>query len=270
MSLKSSFKLAAALAALACVAALAPAQQSQETTRNRPSRRATNPVPQRQVGPAPTPMPVEPSVVRTAEDVGAQDEPEAPPRRRTPAGRTTRRNTDQPSEQDELRGTVNRLSQTVDKLSDEFTAMRGEQRMLAELERLTRAEQRAESLRSQLRDVTDKEFMLQDRLAQLEAEMQPDAIERRSALIGTLNPAAQREQIRLSFERERDRVQRQLEMIGTSRTRLESAVATAEQEVERLKARVDAMEQPLTDANAQAARPAPTPASDKEPEPPRE
>lgn len=269
MKLKSTVGFgAAAFALLFAVTLLTDARAQQ--TRNRPSRRTTNPAAARTVSqPAPTPLPAEPSVVRTAEDVAAQEDSEGQPRRAT--RRTSRRAAQaqeeaaRESEQEALRNTVNKLTQTVTKLSDELTELKGEQRVLVDLERLTRAEQRAENLRTQLRDVTDKEFVLQDRLAQIEQEIEPGAIERRAALIGSLNPSAVREQIRLSLERERERIRRQLEMLQTSRTRLEPAVASADQEVERIRARIDAAErrqnEPAptdTTTGGQASQPAPT------------
>jgi hypothetical protein len=118
--------------------------------------------------------------------------------------------------------------------------MREQQRALVNLERLTRAEQRAESLRSQLRDVTDKEFALQERAAQIEDELRPENIGRRAALTGTLRPEELREQIQRSLERERERVRAQVQLLTTSRTRLEGAVGSADTEVERIRALIDA------------------------------
>jgi len=276
MKFKTSLKSGAGALIVLLTATLFMAEALPQQRGRRPSRRATAPAGARDVLPAPTPLPAEPSVISTAEDVGAQDD-ETPPRRRT--GRTTRRNAAQEADErreEEMRNSVNRLTQTVTRLSDELTAMKGDQRVLVDLERLTRAEQRAESLRSQLRDVTDKEFVLQDRLAQLDAELDPGAIERRSLLIGSLNPSAVREQIRLSLVREKERVLRQLELLATSRTRLESAVASADQEVERIQARINAAEQQQTDANAAGSQtttqpaPTPTPTSNPPAEPPQE
>ena len=270
MNMNTVRRVGAALLALLLVALLvleAVAQQG----RTRPSRRATNPVRARAAAPAPTPLPAgaeasEPTLVRSAEDIPAEEE--TPARRTRP--RAARRE-QAPSETEELRRTVNTLSQTVTRLSDELTSLRGEQRTLVDLERLTRAEQRAEGLRAQLRDVTDKEFNFQDRLAQIEQELQPDAIERRSALIGSLNPSAVREQIRLSLERERERIQRQLEMLAQSRTRLEAAVASADLEVDRLRARVDAAERQQDETGAGAGQASqPTPASNPPGEPPQD
>jgi DNA repair exonuclease SbcCD ATPase subunit len=129
--------------------------------------------------------------------------------------------------------------------------MKADQRAMYDLERLTRAEQRAEQFRTQLREVTDKEFQLQERLAEIAYESQPDAIQRRSALIGSLNPSAVRDAIAQQLERERVRINKQLELLATSRSRLEASVASADAEVDRLRQRVEAADQ------AQQAPPTP-------------
>lgn len=231
--------LTVALFAISAPVCAARAVGPQEVQRDRPSRRITNPV-RGQATPAPTPNSQEPRLVSTADDP-AQEET---PRRQTPrrTSRTTERPA-QPSEQEQLRSTVTRLSEQVERLSDDLSQMKSDQRVLFDLERLNRAEQRAEGLRTQLREVTDKEFQFQERLAQIEEELEPDAIQRRAAVVGTLNPGAVRDQIRTSLERERTRIQRQLELVTNSRTRLEAAVATAEAEVERLRQRVEAADQ---------------------------
>jgi archaellum component FlaC len=238
------------LLALAILLALAPHAAAQEVIRDRPSRRVTNPV-RGQTPPVPATQ--EPRLVSTADDPAQETAP-----RRTTQRRAGGRATEQaaPGEQEQMRRTVNQLSQQVERLTDELTQMKSDQRVLFDLERLNRAEQRAENLRTQLREVTDKEFQFQDRLAQIEDEIQPDAIQRRAAVFGTLNPGAVRDQIQASLDRERTRIRRQLELVTNSRSRLEAAVATAEQEVERLRQRVEAADQPQTDAqNADPSAP---------------
>jgi hypothetical protein len=217
------------LLALTALLALAPQARAQEVIRDRPSRRVSNPV-RGQTPPPPASQ--EPRLVSTAPDPAQEA---TPPRRATQ--RRTARATEPatPTEQEQMRRTVNQLSQQVERLTDELSQMKSDQRVLFDLERLNRAEQRAENLRTQLREVTDKEFQFQDRLAQIEDELQPDAIQRRAAVVGTLNPGAVRDQIQASLERERTRIRRQLELVINSRSRLEAAVATAEQEVERLR-----------------------------------
>lgn len=240
-----------ALVALFLILPTARAQEAQdeELRRDRPSRRVTNPV-----RPRPTPTPPnsqEPRLVSTA-DESSPPQGDAPRRStRNPAqrrGSAGAANTE--GEREQLQRTVTRLSDQVERLSEDISRMKNDQRMLFDLERLTRAEQRAESLRSQLREVTDKEFQLQDRLAQIDFELEPDSIQRRAALVGTLNPGAVRDQLRASLERERERVQRQLELVANSRVRLESAVANAELEVERLRQRVDRNDEQLTEPEA--------------------
>jgi predicted RNase H-like nuclease (RuvC/YqgF family) len=227
--------LARAVLAL-LVAALVFLPEAQSQQRKRTSRRATA-----RVRPQPVPTPQlpddEPSVVSTADDPQ-----ETQPRRTT--SRTTRPSQQSvQTENDRLHGTVRDLSTQVEQLSGQLNQMKADQRAMYDLERLTRAEQRAEELRRQLREITDKEFQLQERLAEIDYESQPDSIQRRAALIGSLNPGAVRDAIAQQLERERTRIKKQLELLGTSRSRLETAVGTADAEVERLRQRVDAADQ---------------------------
>jgi predicted RNase H-like nuclease (RuvC/YqgF family) len=250
-----------ALAVLAVVFLCLPGVQSQQ--RKRTSRRATSRVRPQPVA-TPT-LPDEPSVVSTA---GEPQEPQ--PRRTTGRTRQQQQQTQTvQAENERLHGTVRDLSTQVEQLSGQLGQMKADQRAMYDLERLTRAEQRAEELRRQLREITDKEFQLQERLAEIDYESTPGAIQRRAALIGTLDASAVRSAIEQQLERERTRIRKQLELLGTSRVRLESATATADAEVERLRQRVEAADQaqqseptPGTAATAPvnaAPQPSPTP-----------
>jgi outer membrane murein-binding lipoprotein Lpp len=234
-----------------------PEAQSQQ--RRRTSRRATHPSRTQRV-PTPTLPDEDPSVVSTA------DEGQDATTRRTTTGRTRQGATTQ-AENERLHGTVRDLSTQVEQLSGQLNQMKADQRAMFDLERLTRAEQRAEELRTQLREITDKEFQLQERLAEIEYESQPDSIQRRAALVGTLNPSAVRDAIAQQLERESARIKKQLELLGTSHVRLDASVATADAEVERLRQRVEATDQTQQaapraaatgDANA-TPQPSPTP-----------
>jgi chromosome segregation ATPase len=218
-----------AVLALLFIVLCMPAAHSQQ--RKRTSRRATHPARPR---PVETPqLPDEPSVVSTAD--------EQPTPRRASSG--SRQNPNTQAENVQLRGTVKDLSSQVEKLNGELNQMKTDQRAMYDLERLTRAEQFAEGLRTQLREVTDKEAQYQERQSQIEYELQPDVIQMRAAGIGSLNPSAVRDSIQKSLERERDRINKQLELLASSRTHLEAAVASAEAQVERLRQRVDAADQ---------------------------
>jgi septal ring factor EnvC (AmiA/AmiB activator) len=244
--------------------AFMPDAHSQQ--RRRTSRRTSNPARPQPVR-APD-LPDEPSVVSTSDD-GTQT---PAPRRASTRQQQQQQGTQ--AENEHLRGTVRDLTGQVEQLSGQLNQMKADQRAMYDLERLTRAEQRAEQLRTQLREVTDKEFQLQERLAEIDYESQPDSIQRRSALIGSLNPSGVREAIAQQLERERTRINKQLESLATSRTRLEASVSTADAEVERLRQRVEASDQaqqapptPGTDAGAAATpqpSPSPTPAQPPE------
>ena len=85
-----------------------------------------------------------------------------------------------------------------------------------------------ENLRSQLSDVQKKETDLQARDRQLEEDMKPENIERAFALNGSTRPEELREQRRRQLESERTNVRAQLDQLAQSRSRLETAIATAE------------------------------------------
>jgi len=169
--------------ALAALAALMLFQSDAQSQRRRASRRTSNPARPQPV-PAPT-LPDEPAVVSTADD----GQP-APPRRTTSRARQQQGTQ---AENEQLRGTVRDLSSQVEQLSGQLNQIKADQKAMFDLERLTRAEQRAEQFRTQLREVTDKEFQLQERLAEIAYESQSDSIQRRAALIGSLNPSAVRD-----------------------------------------------------------------------------
>jgi chromosome segregation ATPase len=252
-----------ALAAFLLFVTLAPGALSQ---RKRTSRRATNPARAR-TSPTPDTTSGEPSVVSTA------DEQDETPRRTTRRQQQQRDAANAQAENDHVRA----LSSQVEQLNGQLNQMKADQRAMFDLERLTRAEQRAEDLRRQLREITDKEFQYQERLAEIDYESRPDAIQNRAALIGSLNPSAVRDAIAQQLERERTRIQKQLELLAASHTRLDAAVASADSEVERLRQRVDAADAaqqqsaPAPDAattgaaNPAAPQPSPTPAPSQPP-----
>ncbi len=253
MRMQMNRRMIAVFVALLSLASVClPEAAAQQRRRNRPSRRITNPVRRQQTVPLPAPQSAgaagaqnasDPTVVSTAEENGFDGEALT----NQSSNRTRRAGENDPVT---LRRTVNQMSAQITRLSDDLSRMKDEQRTMVNLERLTRAEQRAESLRSQLRDVTDKDFTLQERTAQIEYELEPDSIERRAAMVGTMRPGEVRDQIRRGLERERERVRAQLDSLTTSRTRLETAVANADSEVERLRARIDADENLQAERNA--------------------
>jgi DNA repair exonuclease SbcCD ATPase subunit len=162
------------------------------------------------------------------------------------------------SEQESLRRTISELSGQVTKLSEKISQMEEQQRSLVDVERLSRAEQRAEGFRSQLRDVQAKETDLQGQLDQVEYALQPENIERVVGMFGTTHPEEAREQRRRQLEAQRTKLRAQYDQLEQSRVRLEAAIATADSEVDSLRHRMETANQDSTAPGA-TATPSPTP-----------
>lgn len=110
----------------------------------------------------------------------------------------------------------------------------------ADYERLSRAEQRAESLNAQLRDVVTRQSDLQARAEQIDIDLQPGNIENSLAGVGSLHPEELRAQRRRQLESEKTRVRSQLDLLDKNRASLETSIASADAETNRLRQRVDA------------------------------
>jgi Skp family chaperone for outer membrane proteins len=95
------------------------------------------------------------------------------------------------------------------------------------------AQEKAATLRAQLSEVETKQAALQTRLQKLEEDLKPENIEQNLAGIGSTRPEDLREQRRRQLEIERNGVQRQLDLLATSHTRLETAIAQTETEAYR-------------------------------------
>ncbi|MGH9970032.1 MAG: hypothetical protein ACREBG_19865 [Pyrinomonadaceae bacterium] len=143
------------------------------------------------------------------------------------------------SDDQEMQQTINTLSNQVNKLTDKLSQMQENDRSLLDMERLTRAEQRAESLRSQQVEVESKLADLQSRLEVVEYSMKPENIERAQATYGSTRPEEAREARRRQLDNERSRLLAQIKILETSRVRLEGAVATADAEVDLLRRRLE-------------------------------
>ncbi|HSL54760.1 MAG TPA: hypothetical protein VK868_10220 [Pyrinomonadaceae bacterium] len=144
-----------------------------------------------------------------------------------------------PTEEEETQSTVKELTNQVNRLNQRLTQMQEDDRYQLDMERLTRAEQRAEQLRSQLMDIQAKIADFEARLEQIEFALRPENIEAATAGYGTTRPEVARETRKKQLESERNRVQAQLKLAETSRSRLEGAVANADAEVDSLRAKLE-------------------------------
>ena len=90
------------------------------------------------------------------------------------------------------------------------------------------AQEKAASLRSQLSEVETKQAALQTRLQNLEENLKPENIEHSLAGVGSTHPEDLREQRRRQLEIERNGVRAQLDILASSHSRLETAIAQAD------------------------------------------
>lgn len=111
-----------------------------------------------------------------------------------------------------------------------------QRRLLLNLDILTRAEQRAESLRKQLFDLVEKENNLKTKLETIEYDSRPDVIERQVSFAGSLRPEELREARRKNLEAEKRNLSNLLYEVQKTRTNLEQNVQKADQLVEKLRA----------------------------------
>jgi chromosome segregation ATPase len=157
------------------------------------------------------------------------------------AQETTQSKTAKPvasAEQDEMQKTITTLSNQVNKLNDKLSQKQDDDRYERDMERLTRAEQRAEQLRSQLIDVQAKIADFESKLEQIDFALRPENIESSTAGYGSTRPEAARDARKKQLESEKTRVQTQLKLVEGSKTRLETAVANADNEVDLLRAKL--------------------------------
>ncbi len=250
----SSARLLAVFIAILMMVGLCFVDAGAQRRRKRTRRaRVSMPAP----SPSPTPEdgsnPADPKIVSTADQVNLPTRSARPRSTPTPVPE---------SEQEQLRRTITDLSGQLNKLTDKLNQMEEQQRALVDLERLSRAEQRGETFRSQLRDVQAKEIEIQAQLDQLDFALQPENIERSVATYGTTHPETARQQRRQQLESQKARLQAQYSQLEQSRMRLETAVATADAEIEKLQRQIELNSQgPMA-----APSPIPPPPEDRPPQ----
>jgi chromosome segregation ATPase len=244
------FVLAVLLAVGLCVD-----EAGAQRRRTRHSRRVTAPIRSNPRTPIVTPTPsADPQIISTAEQQAAEAAGAA-----SDAGQTTtttrrtgrRRRAPEIAEEDNeatVSRTVSDLSAQVTKLSEKLSQMEQQQRTLVDLERLSRAEQRAESLRAQLQAAQEKETNLTARLEQIEFDLRPENIERTVSTFGSTHPEDARAARRRGLENEKTMLRAQLDTLQSGRLRLESAIVTADAEVDRLRKRIDDANERPTEA----------------------
>jgi len=110
-----------------------------------------------------------------------------------------------------------------------------QKRLLLNLDILSRAEQRSESLRKQVFDLMEKENSIKTRLDSLEYDLRPEMIERNAAMVGTLRPEEIRDSRKKSLQSEKANLNDLLTQVQRTRATLEISLARADELVEKLR-----------------------------------
>lgn len=137
--------------------------------------------------------------------------------------------------------TVRELTERINRLEagrrDQYDEK--QKRMLLNLDILTRAEQRAESLRKQHFEMIEKESVVKTRIEQIEFEARPEMIERSLQLSGSMRPEEVRDSRRRTLTAERTNLELLLTEIQAARANLSANVVKADQMVERLRLKLE-------------------------------
>jgi len=114
-----------------------------------------------------------------------------------------------------------------------------QKRLLLNLDILSRAETRAESLRKQLFEIVEKEATVRTRLEQVSFDARPEMIERSAVFVGSMRPEEIRDQRKKSLEAEKKNLESLLTQIQTSRASLEESVYKADFLVQKVRLKLD-------------------------------
>lgn len=114
-----------------------------------------------------------------------------------------------------------------------------QRKLLLNLEILSRAEQRAESLREKLFSLTEKENTIKAELEQVEYDSQEEVINRTVAIMGSMHPEELREQKRRALQNKKTNLNNLLQQIQTNKTGLQENVVKADLLVEKLRQKLE-------------------------------
>jgi len=112
-------------------------------------------------------------------------------------------------------------------------------KLLLNLDILTRAEQRAETLRKQVFDLMEKENTTRAKVGQIDNDLRPESIDRTVAFAGSLRPEELRSTRKKTLEAEKANLENLLVEIQRNRANLDQSVQKADALVEKLRARLE-------------------------------
>ena len=114
-----------------------------------------------------------------------------------------------------------------------------QKRLLLNLDILTRAEQRSESLRKQLFEMIEKENSVKTRLDQIASDLRPEAISRSSIFSGSMKPEEIRELRQKSLDSERRNLESLLAEIQATRANIALTLTKSDMLVDKLRLKLE-------------------------------
>lgn len=141
-------------------------------------------------------------------------------------------------ELERLRKRLAQLSAEVDRMRAEIVRLDKYRQIDYTRDQILREEDRIRALQKDLIELNAREAPLRKRLDEIEAQQQPDRIERNLAGVGSTKPEEMREAVSRQLSIEKRQIQAQLDTVQTSRTRNQSFITNAEESIARLKRRL--------------------------------
>lgn len=228
--MKSKIFVFTALFAFLC-AAFAVSSGNAQTTRR--TKRTTKTV----VTPTPLPQSNDAAIISLANQNDTQNQTNTTQNQTnqsTQTENTTQNTTQETPSISELNERITQLETKPKETKDEK-----QKRLLMNLDILSRAEQRTETLRKQLFEMIEKQNTIQARLEQIAYDSRPDVIERYAATIGSLRPETVREARKTTLESEKRNLESFFTQISTARAMLEQNVEKADMMVEKLRLKLE-------------------------------
>ena len=139
---------------------------------------------------------------------------------------------------DQLRRSIRRLTAEVERLANRVSDLEKERLFDVTRVLLVGEEQRAEALQARLRENLERQFALQARMEQVDNQLRPENIERMFVGVGMVRPEEARDTVRRRLSLEKQGLLAQLELVRQERNRFQSALATADVAIQRLRLRL--------------------------------
>ena len=176
----------------------------------------------------------EPQIISRADDFPDNGTQTVQPNQQSKADESGVKTDDSSRSIDDLRRRVKSLESPKKADRDE-----NQKRLLLDLDILTRAEQRADSLRKQLFEMIEKEGTIRTKLDQIENNIRPETIDREVAFAGTLRPEELRNMRKKNLEIERTNLTALLAEVQKTKANIDQNVEKADLLVERFRTKLE-------------------------------